>query len=306
MNKKRKHKMKVLAALSVMLIGLISVGYPFWSYMISDHVAQRELDRLQTHLDGLTFPEKEEIKKQARENQERSDKKGGSIVDPFDLEKFRTADPTGADRDTPFGYLVIPKLDVKNFLYLGADEQHLMEGVAQVEGTDLPIGGKSTRSVIAGHRGTHRVSMMFRWLDKLAPGDKIYLYTPEGKLTYAVTDQEIILPSQNEKLLPVPGKDMITLLTCDPFPYNTHRLLVNAERVEEKKESEIQTTSIKEDIREYEQNVPTDSAVRQAKLRNRAMVVLTGALSVLTVVLMIREILRPADRKKRSENSRAE
>ena len=163
--------------------------------------------------------------------------KGDSnIIDPFDNEDYvGSYDIKGIDKDEVFAYLIIPKLDMKKPIYLDATFDHLDWGVAQVEGTSLPLGGMSTRSVIAGHRGWWG-DLMFYNVDKLEVGDEIFIDGRTGLLEYRVTGTDIISPSDWESILPVAGKDMVTLLTCHPKrPPRPKRLLINAERVEEKK-----------------------------------------------------------------------
>ncbi|WP_411355215.1 class C sortase [Peptoniphilus harei] len=159
-----------------------------------------------------------------------------NIIDPFDNEEYQGAhDIKGIDKDEVFAYLIIPKLDMKKPIYLDATYDHLDWGVAQVEGTSLPLGGMSTRSVIAGHRGWWG-DLMFYNVDKLEVGDEILIDGRTGLLEYRVTGTDIISPSDWESILPVAGKDMVTLLTCHPKrPPRPKRLLINAERIEEKK-----------------------------------------------------------------------
>ena len=159
-----------------------------------------------------------------------------NIIDPFDNEEYEGAhDIKGIDKDEVFAYLIIPKLDMKKPIYLDATYDHLDWGVAQVEGTSLPLGGMSTRSVIAGHRGWWG-DLMFYNVDKLEVGDEIFIDGRTGLLEYRVTGTDIISPSDWESILPVAGKDIVTLLTCHPKrPPRPKRLLINAERVEEKK-----------------------------------------------------------------------
>lgn len=159
-----------------------------------------------------------------------------NIIDPFDNEEYEGAhDIKGIDKDEVFAYLIIPKLDMKKPIYLDATYDHLDWGVAQVEGTSLPLGGMSTRSVIAGHRGWWG-DLMFYNVDKLEVGDEILIDGRTGLLEYRVTGTDIISPSDWESILPVAGKDMVTLLTCHPKrPPRPKRLLINAERVEVKK-----------------------------------------------------------------------
>lgn len=161
-----------------------------------------------------------------------------NIIDPFDNEDYDGYyDIKGIDKNEVFAYLIIPKLDMKKPIYLDATYKHLDLGLAQVEGTSLPLGGKSMRSVIAGHRGWWG-DLMFYNVEKLEAGDDIFIDGRSGLLKYKVTGQEIIDPSDWEKVLPIENKDIVTLLTCHPKrPPRPKRLLINAERVVEKKDS---------------------------------------------------------------------
>ena len=167
-----------------------------------------------------------------------------NIIDPFSNEDYKGYyDIKGIDKEEVFAYLIIPKLDMKKPIYLDATYKHLDLGVAQVEGTSLPLGGKSTRSVIAGHRGWWG-DLMFYNVEKLEAGDDIFIDGRSGLLKYKVTGQEIIDPSDWEKVLPIEGRDMVTLLTCHPKrPPRPKRLLINAERVVEKKAEPVEKVS---------------------------------------------------------------
>ena len=134
--------------------------------------------------------------------------------------------------NTPFAYLSIPKLDKYLPIYLDATNEHISKGVAQVAGTAIPIGGKGTRSALAGHRGWWG-DTMFLYVDELESGDYIYIERAEQTMRYVVSDKEIIGPYDWDKLAPRGDLDMITLLTCSPFlPPRPNRLLVNAIRDE--------------------------------------------------------------------------
>ena len=155
-----------------------------------------------------------------------------AVVDPFSEEDYQSESPiTGFDSGDAYGFIRIPKIGENLPLYLGASSYHLSMGAAQIEGSDMPVGGEGTRCVIAGHRGYYS-RPMFRYVDVMTGGDKIYLYTPQGSLVYEVKDIEEIYPTQTDALLPREGKDTLTLLTCTPYPTNRMRLLINAERVE--------------------------------------------------------------------------
>ncbi|MFB0958989.1 MAG: class C sortase [Clostridiaceae bacterium] len=147
--------------------------------------------------------------------------------DPYPILSTSSYLPNGA-----FGYLDIPKLGEKLPIYLGATFSHLERGVAQLEGTSLPVGGIGTNSVIAGHRSLARGALLFKHLDKLRPGDRFYIQIFNQTLTYEVIGSEVILPYQRDKLTIQPGRDLVTLLTCTPYGQVTHRLLVYGMRAE--------------------------------------------------------------------------
>lgn len=141
--------------------------------------------------------------------------------------------------DEVFGAISIPKLELEMPIYLGATNENLAAGAAQLSQTSIPIGGTNTNSVIAGHRGWHGASY-FRYITDLEYGDEVIITNLWGKLTYKVIDTDIIAPNQVEKVLIRPGKDMITLLTCHPYASGgKQRYLVICERTYHEPNSEI-------------------------------------------------------------------
>ena len=59
-----------------------------------------------------------------------------------------------------------------------------------------------------------------------------YIYTLGEKLIYEIYQIKVVLPTEVEDLQIVDGKDLVTLVTCTPYGINTHRLLVQGERIE--------------------------------------------------------------------------
>lgn len=170
-----------------------------------------------------------------------------TIVDPFTANGFETEyNIEDISNGGIFAFLVVPKLEMIKPIYLDATYEHLDMGVAHIDGTNLPIGGDSTRSVIAGHRGWYR-DTMFLNIDDLVEGDKVYVDRGSEMLVYEVSDKEVIGPSDWDKLAPREGEDVLTLLTCHPFrPPRPYRLLVNCVRIlpEEFKEVDLEATSV--------------------------------------------------------------
>lgn len=50
-------------------------------------------------------------------------------------------------------------------------------------------------------------------------------------MTYKVERIEVISPDEIDKIRIQEGKDMVTLVTCHPYPHNYQRYLVYCERV---------------------------------------------------------------------------
>lgn len=128
------------------------------------------------------------------------------------------------------GYIKIPAMDVKLPLYVRATESNMAKGAAVLGQTSIPIGGKNTNAVIAGHRG-YQGAPYFREIEKLKVGDKVIIKNKWKKLTYRVTKISIVLPNDSDAVKIQPGKDMITLLTCHPYrSHGKYRYLVYCER----------------------------------------------------------------------------
>ena len=139
------------------------------------------------------------------------------------------------------GFIDVPKINQQIPVYAGTSEDVLQHACGHLEGTSLPIGGKSTHSVITAHRGLPQVKL-FRDLDKMEVGDVFYYTNVKETLAYQVDQILVIEPWNFDPVLVVEGKDYMTLLTCTPYMINSHRLLVRGHRIpyvpEEKEEAE--------------------------------------------------------------------
>lgn len=156
------------------------------------------------------------------------------LVDPFSYEQVRfSLKPYGFHEDM-IGYLKIPKIKLCLPIYLGATLENMEKGAAHLTQTSIPIGGMNTNAVLAAHSGWTDAAM-FNDIMKLEPGDKVYVRNFRETLTYQVVQSTIILPTDIEKILIQPKKDMITLITCYPIGKSYQRYVVYCERVEKSK-----------------------------------------------------------------------
>ena len=157
------------------------------------------------------------------------------ILDPW-LESQRPDTPQyqaylhEMDIDPVMARIVIPSIHVSLPVFHGTESRTLTEGVGHLFGTSLPIGGPSTHSVLTGHTGLSTATM-FDNLNQVKKGDAFYVSSLGQTLKYEVNDITVVKPEETDSLRKVPGRDLVTLITCTPYGVNTHRLLVTGERV---------------------------------------------------------------------------
>lgn len=208
---------------------------------------------------------------------------GTSDGDLTDTEYWKVLNTAG---DGIMGFLSIPKINIRLGIYHGTSEEVLQTGVGHLEGTKLPIGGDSTHSVLAAHRGLPS-ARLFTDIDQLERGDCFYIHILDEILAYKV-DQ--ILPmvdkddmdTLEEALQIIEGEDQVTLFTCTPYGVNSHRLLVRGTRTEYQGEEEAAST-------------PVDTMLKA--VQNYYMLYLILGLSItLIVILVMRFIFRPRKR----------
>ena len=145
------------------------------------------------------------------------------------------------------GYCEVPKLNINLPIFHGTGETVLQKGVGHLTGSSLPIGGEGCHSVLTGHSGVAG-KRLFSDLDQLHTGDVFYLHILNQVLAYRITDINQVLPHETELLVPVPGQDLCTLVTCYPYGVNSHRLLVRGVRIPFVEAEEIEQEAEKNDV----------------------------------------------------------
>lgn len=189
--------------------------------------------------------------------------------------------------DGIMGYLSIPKINIKLAIYHGTAEDVLQTGIGHLNGSKLPIGGESTHSILAAHRGLPS-ARLFTDVDQLEPGDMFYVHMLDEILAYQV-DQILPMVEKDdmdtmEAALQVQdGEDHITLFTCTPYGVNSHRLLVRGTRVPYEGEEEVAVT-------------PTETMLKA--VQNYYMLYLVLGLSITFLIILIMKFLfKVRDRK---------
>lgn len=156
----------------------------------------------------------------------------------FTAERLEQASLNPADygwESEVFATLSIPTVQIEAPLYLGASTANLYRGAAILGQTSMPIGGKNTHCVIAGHR-TWSATVRFLRLEEVQPGDLIYLTNPWETLAYRVIGVKTIPPDSLELVTIQPGRDLLSIFTCT-YP-STRRVLVTCERIDKEEEHE--------------------------------------------------------------------
>ena len=128
------------------------------------------------------------------------------------------------------GHVDVPAIGEDLPVYAGSGENILQKGCGHMEGTSLPIGGKSTHAVLTAHRGLPTAAL-FRHLDKLKKGDRFYVRNMKETLAYEVDQIKVVRPWDFAPVMVADGKDYCTLLTCTPYMVNSDRLLVRGHRI---------------------------------------------------------------------------
>ncbi|WP_101721046.1 class C sortase [Eggerthella timonensis] len=230
---------KASIALAALLIaaGAGAIGYPFAMQALYRADAEQAVGRYDVEYGGAAAAGKSASGKDLDRlladleayNGRIFEEGQAGLKDPFSYEQPAVdLAAYGFDEDM-IGYLEVPKMGLRVPVYLGASEENMARGAALLGETSAPIGGESTNAVIAGHRGM-ATAAMFRDIESLEVGDEVEVANPFGKLEYRVSEIRVIDPGDREAVLIQPGRDLVTLLTCHPFPTNAQRYLVYCER----------------------------------------------------------------------------
>lgn len=126
------------------------------------------------------------------------------------------------------GYISIPSVDIRLPIYNGASAENMAKGAVYLAKTSLPVGGENTNCVIAAHNLYKGVNMFMK-IPELNAGDEIYITNLWETLVYRVVETKVIDPDDSKNIYIQPGRSLLTLSTCYPYPDNSRRYLVYAE-----------------------------------------------------------------------------
>ncbi|MDD6918069.1 MAG: class C sortase [Peptoniphilaceae bacterium] len=226
---KTKLKDKIKFGL-IFLVGLLIFSYPMISQKFYEIKAEDEIIEFVKQSKEINEEEVNKRMELARAYNETLDP--SRLSDPYSKkeEEARAYYAHMLEVNEMIGHVEIPRINQDLPVYAGTSETVLQKGCGHLEGTSLPVGGKSTHTVITAHRGLPE-AILFRYLDQLVEGDIFYFHNIQGTLAYRVDQIMVVEPTNFEPVLVQEGKDYATLLTCTPYMINSHRLLVRGYRI---------------------------------------------------------------------------
>lgn len=221
----KKHLPTIIVAV-IFLCGLSLFLYPTVSNLYNQHLNNKLIGEYKEAFSSITPEEVNEAMKNAvdfnenRGNEEKLKELGLTYKNVLNA----------ADNGV-MGYIEIPKISVSLIIYHTIEENVLQKGIGHVPETHLPVGGKNTHCVLAGHTGLPSAKLLTN-IDHLKVGDRFYIHVLNEVLEYKIDDVSVVEPDDVSRLNVISGKDCVTLVTCTPYGVNSHRLLVRGVRVD--------------------------------------------------------------------------
>lgn len=277
------------------LIGFVILVYPTVSDQWNTYRQSRLISNYEAVVENLTEEDfSDEWQKAIAFDQAlvRNDLYGDVFgEDDGELESTEYWNVLNVANDGVMGYLSIPKINVKHAIYHGTGDKVLQTGIGHLNGTKLPIGGESTHSVLAAHRGLPS-ARLFTDLDQIKKGDMFYVHVLDEILAYQVDQILDMVDKDDHETLEAAlqieeGKDQVTLFTCTPYGVNSHRLLVRGTRVPYNGEEEAETSVAESMLK---------------TVQNYYMLYLILGLSItFLIILFMRFLFKAKDRKDKNE-----
>jgi sortase A len=117
----------------------------------------------------------------------------------------------------------IPAIKIDAPVVQGDGWEQLKKGVGQNIGSANP--GQDGNVILSAHNDVY--GELFRYLDKLQPGDQVVLYTQQRQYTYVVDRTAVVEPTAVEVMAST-GSPTVTLISCYPYLVDKQRIVVFA------------------------------------------------------------------------------
>lgn len=238
--RKRSTMREQIVLVTIALIGVLVLLYPSTAAWFSSLNEQGSVNGYIQRIEQIPSAERQEWLDKAETYN--NSLVHGLIVDPFsntpggeatelDEAALEYINQLSFDDRGVMSRLRIPKIDVDLPVYHGATDEILRKGVGHLYGSSMPVGGAGSHPVLTGHSGLPE-SKLFTDLFDLQLGDTFQVDTVGRTMTYQVFNIDTVEPDNISDLGVVEGRDLVTLVTCTPIGVNSHRLIVQAERID--------------------------------------------------------------------------
>jgi len=117
----------------------------------------------------------------------------------------------------------IPSINIDAPIVQGDGWEQLKKGVGQNVGSANP--GQNGNVVLSAHNDVY--GEIFRYLDKLVPGDQVVVYTQQRQYVYVV-DRTVLVEPTAVEVMASTGNPTVTLISCYPYLVNKQRIVVFA------------------------------------------------------------------------------
>lgn len=278
-------KQKIIPIL-IILFGFALLSYPFISNYMFEKSAGSTIKSYEKQAKTYDQKQKEQAFRKAEEYNKDLIKSVVQLTDPFKVKKSNGEtliynNILNIDHSGVMGYLEIPCISVNLPIYHGTDAEILERGVGHLAASSIPVGGKSTHSVLTGHTGLSSAKL-FTDLTEMKKEDLFFIHVLDRTLAYKVDQISVVRPEDTRKLQIVKGKDYVTLVTCTPYGVNDHRLLVRGVRTKYVKK---QRSSIR----------PRNQDSQWMKTYKKAIAI---GLMIVTALILLGKVFQKLHRKK--------
>ncbi len=117
----------------------------------------------------------------------------------------------------------IPSINVDAPVVQGDGWEQLKKGVGQYVGSPAP--GENGNVVLSAHNDVY--GEIFRYLDRLVPGDQVIISTQQRQYVYVV-DRTVLVEPTAVEVMASSGSPTVTLISCYPYLVDTQRIVVFA------------------------------------------------------------------------------
>ncbi|MCX2454930.1 class A sortase [Lacticaseibacillus nasuensis] len=154
-------------------------------------------NRASQHLDADTIKQNEKVK-------------GSFDFDAVNALDLTTVGKAAGANLKPIGMIAVPSVKMKLPIFKGLANSNLSAGAGTMK-PDQKMG--EGNYALAGHYMTNK-GILFSPLKGVTRGDNVYITDLTKVYTYKVTSKAVIYESHVEVIDDVPGKKLITLITC--------------------------------------------------------------------------------------------